>query len=81
MSCQYVKERKEHSPFIDNIWCADLRDMQLKKINKGILFLLRAIDVPSKYVWVILLENKTNTTIINALQKILDQSNRKPNKI
>ena len=34
------KKRKVHSPFIDNIWGADLVDMQLiSKFNKGICFL------------------------------------------
>ena len=33
------KKRKVHSPFIDNIWDADLADMQLiSKFNKGIRF-------------------------------------------
>ena len=34
------KKRKVHSPFIDNIWVADLADMQLvSKLNEGIRFL------------------------------------------
>ena len=33
-------KRKVHSPFIDNIWGADLADMQLiSKFNKGFRFL------------------------------------------
>ena len=33
------KKRKVHSPFIDNIWGADLADMQLiSKFNKGFRF-------------------------------------------
>ena len=32
-------KRKVHAPFIDNIWGADLTDMQLRsKFNKGIRF-------------------------------------------
>ena len=43
------KKRKVHSSFIDNIWGADLADMQLiRKLNKGISFLLYAIDISSK---------------------------------
>ena len=35
------KKRKVYSSFKDNIWCADLADMQLiSKFNKGIGFLL-----------------------------------------
>ena len=36
-----IKKRKVQSSFIDNIWGADLADMQLiSKFNKGICFLL-----------------------------------------
>ena len=40
------KKGKVQSPFIDNIWCADLADMQLliSKINKGIHFMLLLKD-------------------------------------
>ena len=68
--------------FIDNIWGANLADMQLiSKFNKGFIFLLRIIDIYSKYVWVILLKNIKGITIANAFQKVLDESNRKPHKI
>ena len=44
------KKRKVHSSFIDNIWGADLNDMQLtSKFNKEIRFLLCVIDIFSKY--------------------------------
>ena len=44
------KKRKVHSPFIDNVWGADLADMQLiSKFNKGIRFLSCVIDFFSKY--------------------------------
>ena len=47
-------KRKVHSPFIDNIWSADLADMQLiSTFNKGFRFLLCVIDIHSKYAWVI----------------------------
>ena len=43
------KKREVQSPFIDNIWGADLADMQLKsKFNKGFRFLLYVIDSYSK---------------------------------
>ena len=43
--------------------------------------MLCVIDIFSKYAWVIPLKDKTGTTITNAFQKILDESNCKPNKI
>ena len=39
------------------------------------------IDIFSKYAWVVPLKDKKVITITNAFQKILDDSNRKPNKI
>ena len=51
--------RKVQSRFIDNIWGADLADMQLiSKFNKGLRFLLRVIDIHSKCAWVIPLKEK-----------------------
>ena len=74
-----LKKRKVQSPFIDNICGANLADMLLiNKFNKGIRFLLCVLDIYSKYNWVIPLKG---ITIINAFQKILEESNRKPNKI
>ena len=56
--------------------------MQLiSKFNKRMRILLCAIDIFSKYAWVIPLKDKKGTTINNAFPKILDESNRKPNKI
>ena len=61
---------------------SDLADMQLTgKFNKGFRFLLCAIDIFSKYAWVVPLKDKNGITITNAFQKILKESNRKPNKI
>ena len=76
------KKRKVYSFFRDNIWGVDLPDMQsLSKYNKGIKYLLCAIDLFSKYAWVIPLKDKKGVRIFNAFQKILDSSNRKSNKI
>ena len=59
----------------------DLADMQsLRKYNKGIRYLLCAIDLFSKYVWVIPLKDKRGISIVNAFQKIVSKG-RKPNKI
>ena len=53
------EKRNIHSSFIDNICGADLADMQsISKFNKGFIFLLCAINIYSKYAWVILLKNK-----------------------
>ena len=53
------KKRKVYSALKDNIWSADLADMQLiSKFNKGFRFLLRVIDIFSKYAWVVPLKDK-----------------------
>ena len=53
----------------------------LSKKNKGIKYLLCAIDLFSKYAFVVPLKDKKGTSITNAFNKIIKQSNRKPNKI
>ena len=56
--------------------------MQLiSKFNKGFRFLSCVINIYSKYAWVIPLKDKKGITITNASQKILKESNRKPNEI
>ena len=76
------KKRKVYSGFKDNIWGADLADMQLiSKFNKGFRFLLCVIDIFSKYAWVFPLKDKKGISIAGAFQKMLDDSNRKPNKL
>ena len=75
-------KRKVYSQFKDNIWGVDLADMQsLSRKNKGIKYLLCAIDLYSKYAFVIPLKDKKEISIVNAFNKIIKQSNRKPNKI
>ena len=53
----------------------------LSRKNKGIKYLLCAIDLCSKYAFVIPLTDKKGVSIVNAFNKIIKQSNRKPNKI
>ena len=58
------EKRKVHSSFIDNNWGADLADIQLiSKPNKRFLFLLSAIDIYSKYAWVVPLKGKRGIKI------------------
>ena len=75
-----------HKPIIknfeDNIWGVDLADMQLiSKYTKGIRYFLCVIELFSRYAWVILLKNKKGESIVEGFKKILDDSNRKRNKI
>ena len=50
----------------------------LSKFNKGFRFLLCIIDIYSKYALVVPLKDKKG--IVNAFQKTLKESDRKPNK-
>ena len=53
ISYQKIQEKKIQSPFKDNIWGADLVDMQLiSKFRKRFRFLLCVICIYSKYAWV-----------------------------
>ena len=56
--------------------------MQLiRKFNKGFRFLLCVIHIFSKYTWVVPLKDKKGVSIVDAFQKILDKSGRKPKNI
>ena len=63
-------KRKVYSQFRDNIWGADLADMQsLSKKNKGIKYLLCAIDLFSKYAFVVPLKDKKELVLLMHLIK------------
>ena len=69
-----------YSSFKDNIWGVDLADMQLlSKFNKGFKYLLCAIDLFSKYAWVVPIKDKKGTSIVSAFKKIISKE-KKPNK-
>ena len=69
---QKFKKRKVYSSFRDNIWGVDLADMQpLSKHNNEDKYLLCAIDLFSKYAWVVPLKGKKGTSIVIAFRKII----------
>ena len=69
---------KVNSPFIDNIWVADLADMQLiSKFNKGSMNLIFWVNTHRIFFWKI----KNGITITNGFQKFLKESSHKANKI
>ena len=77
-----LNKRKVYSQFKDHICGVDLADMQsLSEKNKDIKYLLCAIDLYSKYAFVIPLNDQKGISIVNGFNKIIKQSNRKPNKI
>ena len=73
------QKRSVVSNGIDDIWAADLVEMQkFSKWNKGIRYLLMVIDVFSKYGWIKVLKNKKTETVYEAFRNIIMESNRKP---
>ena len=62
-----LKKTKVYSAFKDNIWGADLADMQLiRKFNKELRFLLCVINIFSRYAWVVPLKDKKGFRIVDA---------------
>ena len=84
-----IRNFKVYLSFRDNIWGADLADMQsLSQYTKGIKYLLCAFDLFSKYAWVVPIKDKKGTSIVNECKKIISKKceaeskgRRKPNKI
>ena len=63
----------------DEIWAADLIDMQaFSKDNNGIKYLLTVIDIFSKFVWIVPLRRKIGQEVANAFSSILME--RRPSK-
>ena len=63
-------KRKVHSPFIDNIWVADLVDMQsINKFNKEFKFFLCVIEICSKCIWVVPLKTKKELRLLMLFKK------------
>ena len=57
---------------LDNIWGVDLANMQsLSKKNKGIKYVLCAIDLYSKYAFVVPLKDKKGISVTNGFNKII----------
>ena len=73
------KRRKVYAKFEDNIWAADLAEVSSN--NKNVKHLLCVIDVFTKYAWVKPLKDKKGKTVLNAFIEIVNESNRKPNKL
>jgi len=65
---------------IDDIWSADLKDMQsLAKEHDGYKYLLNVIDLFSKTAYSIPLKSKSSEVIIDAFERLY--TNRRPNKL
>ena len=62
--------RKVYSSFRDNIWGLDLADMRLlSRQNKSIKYLLCAIDLLSKYAFIVPLKDKRGASIFEGFNQ------------
>ena len=76
------KKRKVYGRSKDNIWAADLPEMEsLSSKYKNVKYLLFVIDVFFKYAWIKPLKDKKGKTVLNAFIEIVNESNCKPNKL
>ena len=63
---------------IDDIWAADLVEMQpFSRYNKGYKYLLTVIDIFSKYGWIRPLKDKKGESVAEAFKDIMKTSKRK----
>ena len=53
----------------------------ISSFNRSVKYLLRVIDIFTKYAWVKPLKNKKAKTVLHGFVKIVKESNRKPNKL
>ena len=66
---------------VDDIWSADLMDMQsVSKQNKGYKYLLNIIDLFSKYVYSIPIKSKSQQSLVEAFEKLLGKT-KSPHRI
>ena len=65
----------------DDLWDADLADVSnVAKYNDGVRFLLVAIDVFTRYLWVVPLKDKTGDSVVSAFATIFEEG-RKPSSL
>ena len=68
-----LKRSKVYARFKDNIWAADLTEMEsLVSTNKNDKYLLCVPDVFTKYVWLKTLKDKKGKTVVNAFIEIVN---------
>ena len=49
--------------------------------NRNVKYFLCVIDLFTKYAWITPLKEKKGKTVLNAFIEIVNESNRKPNKL
>lgn len=73
------KKRRVLTSKVDEIWAADLVDMQYFAVaNKGYRYILMIIDVFSKYGWAIPLKRKTGLEMVEAFTHLWSSKQNPP---
>ena len=68
------RRRKTVSPWPHRYYQVDLLDTsKYSPSNKGVKFILTAIDVFSKFAWAVPIKNKTGVAVTEALKKVLSK--------
>lgn len=76
------KRRRVFVYNIDDIWSADLKDMQLlAKQNKNYKYILTVIDLFSKFSYAVPLKSKSGPEIVTAFEHLFKTSGRRPGKL
>ena len=79
---KHFQKRRVFAANVDDIWAADLVDMQYySKSNKGYKYILMIIDVFSKYGWAIPLKNKTGPEMVKAFTQLWDSGQKPPKRL
>lgn len=74
--------RKFVSKGLNHIWQSDLVDLQaIKKENRGMRYLLTAIDIFSRKAFAVPIKTKKPADVIKAFEQILKQAGTKPIKL
>jgi hypothetical protein len=66
----------------DDTWAMDLVDMSMfHDTNDGIKWMMNVIDIYTRFAWSVPMKTKTAKEVLDAFQKIMQDSDRKPSKI
>ena len=76
-----LKNRRVYARFKNNIWAVKLDQVGSLSPKSRNVKILYVIDVFTKYACVKPLKDKKEKTVLNALIVIVNESNRKPNKL
>ena len=71
-----IKRRKVDGRLKYNIWAADLAEKKLSSCNRGLKYLVCAINFFTKYAWVKPLEDKHGKIILHGFSDMVKETKR-----